>query len=292
MPNITLFVTRESVPSSPTPLIGSLYSWGNGTWGVLGLGDTNDRSSPCQVGNNTDWKIIGAAGRHTFATNNDNELWAWGWNENGALGVGDATHRSSPTQVGTLTDWVGVDGGISPHTVAIKTDGTIWSCGANSYGQLGQGDTNSRSSPTQIGSSTNWASVESGSYSVFAITTNGALFSWGDNGFGQLGHGDTISRSSPTQVGGLTDWEQVFTLTSYHILAIKTNGTLWSWGYNDYGQLGHGNTDNLWSWGYNVNGELGHGNTTHRSSPTQIGSETNWIAVDAGENSSFGIREV
>jgi len=93
-------------------------------------------------------------------------LFSWGYNDYGQLGLGDRTHRSSPVQVGSLTNWKQ----ISSHqfSLAIKTDGTLWSWGNNIfYGQLGLGDRTNRSSPVQVGSLTNWKQVHvSGSHSL------------------------------------------------------------------------------------------------------------------------------
>nr|QMP83622.1 MAG: hypothetical protein [Caudoviricetes sp.] len=151
-------------------------------------------------------------------------LWSWGGNfrvvADGRLGLGDITHRSSPVQVGTLTNWSLVAGG-QYHSLATKTDGTLWSWGRNSYGELGLGDTSARSSPVQVGTLTNWSLVVGGFYHSIAIKTDGTLWGWGQNAYGQLGLGDTTHRSSPVQVGLLTNWSLV-AAGSNHSLAIQT----------------------------------------------------------------------
>ena len=147
-----------------------------------------------------------------------------------------------------------------------------------------------------------------------AIKTDGTMWSWGNNDNGRLGLGDTTNQSSPVQIGALTTWSSVSCggYTGF-AAAIKTDGTMWSWGNNGSGRLGLGDTTNrsspvqigdlttwsivsskgfrahaiktdgtLWSWGANGSGRLGLGNTTTYSSPKQIGSSTNWRSVSAG----------
>ena len=89
-------------------------------------------------------------------------LWTWGWNSYGQLGQGDKVDRSSPVQVGSDTTWAYVTGGSHGTTqvaMGVKTDGTLWAWGYNTYGQLGQNSrtpSGDRSSPVQVGSDTTW----------------------------------------------------------------------------------------------------------------------------------------
>jgi alpha-tubulin suppressor-like RCC1 family protein len=311
-----------------------LWAWGNNNSGQLGLGNTAPRSSPVQVGSLTNWKQVSGGQYSTAAIKTDGTLWTWGNNNNGGgLGTNNTTSYSSPVQVGSLTNWkqvsVGSDGiTTSGHTAAIKTDGTLWSWGVNSSGQLGTNDIVHRSSPVQVGSLTNWKQVSAGSYFTTAIKTDGTLWSWGLNSSGQLGTNNTTSYSSPVQVGSLTNWKQVSAGTdgniispSGHTAAIKTDGTLWSWGLNSSGQLGTNDVVNrsspvqvgsltnwklvsagsyfttaiktdgtLWSWGNNSNGQLGTNDVVHRSSPVQVGSLTNWKLVSGGNDSTSAIK--
>jgi alpha-tubulin suppressor-like RCC1 family protein len=202
----------------------------------------------------------------------------------------------------------------------------MWSWGNNNFGQLGTNNTTQYESPVQVGVLTTWSTVSGGGTSCFAIKTDGTMWSWGRNQAGQLGLGNSGSytyRSSPVQIGALTTWATVAAAQNgAGALAIKTNGTIWSWGAGYSGQLGLGNTTNystpkqigalttwskvyaggrhclaiktdgtLWTWGYNTNGELGLGNTTNYSSPKQIGALTTWSKASAGSGSgsSFAI---
>jgi hypothetical protein len=146
----------------------TLWTWGNNTFGQLGLGDNFDRDTPTQVGTNT-WNTVEAGEDHTVAIRNDGTLWAWGGNWAGQLGLGDTLNRNTPTQVGTAT-WTAVAAG-GNHTVAIRNDDTLWAWGSNWAGQLGLGDNLDRISPTQVGTATNWAAVAAGGNHTAAIRT-------------------------------------------------------------------------------------------------------------------------
>ena len=247
---------------------GTLWAWGENSEGQLGLGDIISRfSSPVQVGSDTNWSYVDAGNYGSaLAIKTDGTLWTWGYNGDGNLGLGDTTNRSSPVQVGSDTNWSKVQGSDYSSTIALKTDGTLWAWGYNYYGHLGLGDTTSRSSPTQVGLSTNWSKINSSSSALtLAIKTDGTLWSWGYNGDGNLGLGDTTNRSSPVQVGTLTTWAEIGSNEGDNSFAIKTDGTLWSWGYNG-------------------NGTLGLGDTTDRSSPVQVGSDTNWSKLSSTRN--------
>jgi alpha-tubulin suppressor-like RCC1 family protein len=264
----------KSVSSSTSGVIavktdGTLWAWGAGTSGVLGLNSIISRSSPVQVGALTNWRsaVIG-----TLATKTDGTLWSWGGGANGVLGLNSIIDRSSPVQVGALTNWTYA----TALGRAVKTDGTLWSWGGNSTGFLGLNDIINRSSPVQVGTSTNWAFTAG----PFAITTLGTLWALGGDQTltGILGLNDLISRSSPVQVGSLTNWKQVS--NSAQALAVKTDGTLWSWGSNvPFGLLP-------------AVGLLGQGNNVSRSSPTQVGSLTGWTSVSAGVHQSFALKFV
>ena len=154
------------------------------------------------------------------------------------------------------------------------TSGYFYSWGVNADGQLGLGNTTSRSSPVQVGALTNWSRVSAGSLHSLAVKTDGTLWAWGRNFSGQLGLGDTASRLSPVQVGLLTNWNQISGGDS-HSLAVKTDGTLWSWGLN--ARLSGGT------------GQLGLGDIVHRSSPVQVGALTNWSQAAAGTDHSLAV---
>ncbi len=299
---------------------GTLWAWGGNGSGQLGDGTYTNQNTPTQIETDTDWVDITAGGGHTLAIKTDGTLWAWGYNYIGQLGDGTITNKSTPTQIGTHTDWAAVTAG-GGHTLAVKTDGTLWAWGYNAYGQLGNGTNTDKNSPTQIGTQTDWAAVTAGSYHTLAVKTDGTLWAWGYNDYGQLGNGTNTDKSTPTQIGTHTDWVAV-TAGQRHALAVKTNGTLWAWGGNGSGQLGDGtnidknaptqlgtDTDwaavtagsyhtlavktdgTLWAWGQNTYyGQLGDGTNIDKNAPTQLGTDTDWAAVTAGEHHTLAVK--
>lgn len=223
---------------------GTLWTWGYNGQYQLGDGTTTQRNAPVQIGSDTDWVAISASGSHSIALKSNGTLWAWGDNTYGQLGIGGGS-RSVPTQVGSDTDWSKIStaggGAIWPtaHSLAIKTNGTLWSWGYNGYGQLAQGDASNRTSPTQVGSDTNWGKICAGDLTSFAIKTSGALYACGYNAYGQLGDGTAATRNSFVQIGSATDWDGVYS-DFFNTMARKTDGTLHAWGVNEHGQLGDG----------------------------------------------------
>ncbi len=313
----------DPLTPGPTNEFGPLYAWGLGTSGQLGDGSVVSRSSPVQIGSETNWSKLSAGQTTPLFVKTDGTLWAVGKNNFGQVGDGTVVDKSSPVQIGALTNWLNVASG-GYRGSAIKQDGTIWTWGSNSRGQLGinASTTTYRSSPVQVGSLTTWAKLYASQGNNFAIKTDGTLWAWGLNTYGNLGDGTVVDRSSPVQIGALTDWSSI-AVSNESAFGIKTGGTLWSWGRNDYGQLGTNTsylinkssptqigaltnwsivssggvnsvfaikTDGtLWCWGRNLSGGLGQNDTVNRSSPVQIGALTTWANVSAG-TSTYAIK--
>ena len=312
-------------------ITGSLFAWGNQQSpstrnGALGLNDNTSRSSPTQVGTDTNWDwVYGGA-----AIKSNGTLWMTGCqngesgnNNQGNLGQNDLTSRSSPVQVGTENTWKSVCSG--GGTRATKTDGTLWYWGYPSNGQSGRNEPSNTkySSPTQIGSGTDWDRVFTGGGGhTGCFKTDGSLYMWGNNTRGQLGQNDIVKRSSPTQVPGT--WKSSVCSSSYAVTnCARSDGTIWSWGDNEYGELGHNSTNagtssptqiasgvttwkslttgnaatlaiktdgTMWSWGTNSNGKGMVDPAQRTSSPTQIGTDSTWNYVNSGADWSMASK--
>jgi alpha-tubulin suppressor-like RCC1 family protein len=257
---------------------GTVWAWGKNNAGQLGLGNTTNYSSPKQIGSCTNWAYLAGPvnGASMFGIKTCGTLWAWGKNCSGQLGFGNINNYSSPKQVGALTNWSGISTSYTPTTLAVKTDGTLWSWGKSTYGNTGLGNTSSYSSPKQVGSCTNWASVSASCFSSLAVKTDGTLWSWGCSYYGASGRniqGASAKSSSPSQVGALTNWKTASTgFSGFAAAALKTNGTAWAWGCN-------------------ASGELGLCNRTSYSSPKQVGSCTTWKTIIKGNRATFGLHQ-
>jgi alpha-tubulin suppressor-like RCC1 family protein len=258
---------------------GTLWMWGSNGYYTLGDGTTTSKSSPVQtLAGGADWKQVSAGSFHVGAVKTDGTLWTWGDGYLGGLGLGDTLSKSSPSQVGTLTTWKQVSCG-AWITAAIQAPsdaepGRLWMWGRNDYGQLGNNTRTNSSSPVQVfGNYYYWKQVNVGSNHTAAVRVDGTLWLWGYNAYGQLGNNSRSNRSSPVQtISTGTNWKQV-SCGSEHTSAIKTDGTLWSWGRNNYGQL----CDNT---------------IASKSSPVQtVAGGTNWKQVDCGLYHTTAVKD-
>lgn len=247
-------------------------------------------------------------------------VWGIGQTSRGQLGLGDSANRSSPTKMGSSMAWNDISAS-RYSSLGLRLDGTLWGWGRNSNGQLGIiNNILDIPTPVQVGSLTTWKLISSGYYSSLATQTDGTLWAFGSNSSGLSGLNDAVfSRSSPTKVGTGATWNLI-SMGRLHALATQTDGTLWSWGFGGYGQLGTNtvysrssptkvgtaswtlisagdyhslgvqSTGSLWSWGYDFSGQLGQGTLIHRSNPTQIGALTTWRSINAGYGFSLATQ--
>ncbi|ABG57719.1 alpha-tubulin suppressor [Cytophaga hutchinsonii ATCC 33406] len=188
-----------------------------------------------EINPGTQWQSISASTTTAAAIRDDGSLWIWGSALYGAMGTGIAV-AGSPTliQMGNDTGWQFVSVGEST-TMAIKTDGTLWACGQNNYGQLGNGNTTDIYTLTQIGTATDWKTVVAGPYHTLAIKTDGSINGWGSYTYNKLGLGYDLYGNLLEQ-----NWKHIAT-GPYNSFAIHGDGTLYTVGDNEYTQLGSQN---------------------------------------------------
>ncbi|OQW94835.1 MAG: hypothetical protein BWK77_08460 [Verrucomicrobia bacterium A1] len=244
---------------------------------------------------------------------------AWGYNNYGMLGDGTTSNRYLAVSVSNLTGVVGLAGGVS-HSLAVKSDGTVWGWGRNNYGQVGDRSTTTRTKPVPASNIVNAVMVEAGYYHSLALRSNGTAWAWGYNGYGQLGFGNTKNTNMPCVVSNLVNVADIAG-GMYHSLAAKSDGTAWAWGRNNYGQLGDRSLSNryvavlvsnltgvvdvdagyyhslavksngtVWGWGYNGYGQLGFGNTKNTNMPCQVSNLVDVVAIACGEHHSMAVK--
>ena len=303
-------VTAGGYYTCATRTGGTLWCWGDGYSGQLGIGNNSSQDVPQQVATPAagGWASVNADYAHTCATRTNRTLWCWGYNGEGELGIGSHVSQDRPRQVTSPAPggWASVTAGYI-HTCATRSNGTLWCWGWNGSGELGIGSHDLQDRPRQvtIPAAGEWASVTADDFHTCAARTGGTLWCWGDNYYGQLGIGNHTSQDRPRQVTipAPAGWATV-TAGSDHTCATRAGGTLWCWGYNDEGDLGIGNYisqdlpqvvttpaargwasvtagfgghtcatrtgGTLWCWGDNYYGQLGIGNRTGQDRPRQV----------------------
>jgi alpha-tubulin suppressor-like RCC1 family protein len=298
----------------------SLWSWGSNSVGQLGDGTTTHRSVPWLIHNDVQDFIV--SGGSSYSVLKDGSMWTWGVNNYGQLGDGTTLNRSTPMRI--LED-IHFLYAADSSVFAINNDNDLFSWGRNVYGKLGDGTSNTIKNPTKV--LQNVITLFAQGSSIFAKSADGSLWSWGYNTYGQLGDGTVVDRSSPIQVfsklgHGLFsdfDYRKVKQFkNSMSAFLLFDDGSLWSWGRNNSGQLGNGTTNDqnipqkildnvklfetssdqsfailnngsLWSWGRNDKGQLGDGTIINRSTPVKILDDVHTIKV--GDSTSFAIQE-
>ena len=309
----------------------ALMTWGSNERGQMGVNYVsnpaggNYYSSPIQIpGTTWDGSKLRSYKLHAGCIKTDGTLWMWGMNEGGQLGQNSTNHsHSSPVQLPGTTWSTITRSSTSFQSGSIKTDGTLWLWGGNGSGNIAQNNRTQYSSPVQVPGTT-WSMASQSEDNTLAIKTNGQLWIWGANWGGALGLNQSADGgtkySSPVQIPGTT-WDHAFLNAQYSAMATKTDGTLWSWGYNaanSYGILGQNDLTwrsspvqipgtwatgadkftmkwrtaaaikadgTLWTWGWLVYGS-GNNDATNRSSPVQIPGTT-WNKVGGSYTTQF-----
>lgn len=220
---------------------GTLWAWGDNTYGQIGDNSVVDKTSPVQIGTDNNWVEISAGTDHSIALKSDGTIWVWGRNNLGQFGMAAPLTSSVPIQMGTDTNWSKIYAG-REHSIGIKTNNTYWVWGGNTNGQFGNGGTVPSNTPTPITSFDSATFISKGHQHSCVIKTDGTIWSTGGNTSGQLGNGNNTQQVNPVQENSLsTNWILLESKVS-HTTALKSDGSLYTWGANLYGQLGDGST--------------------------------------------------
>jgi alpha-tubulin suppressor-like RCC1 family protein len=234
-------------------------AWGNGRFGQLGDGNIYLNppfgvATAAPVSGLTSVTAIASGYGHSLALNSDGTVWAWGKDSNGQLGDGNIYPNppfsvAIPVQVIGLATVTAIAGG-QDHSLALKSDGTVWAWGSGWAGQLGDGNfytTGNRgvATPVQVSGLTSVTAIAGGGHHSMALKSDGTVWTWGWGYAGQLGDGHFHTNSpfgvaTPIQVVGLSGVVAIAGGLG-HCLALKSDGTVRAWGHGLYGQLGDGN---------------------------------------------------
>lgn len=307
---------------------GYVYAWGVNTLGQLGDGTAVRRGVPARVATpeGVTFSSIGTGDHSSFAIAVDGRVYAWGENASGNLGDGSAMRRLTPVpvEVPAGVTFIDVEAG-AQHSVALASDGRAFTWGSNAYGQLGTGATESIALPVSamMPADVRYTMVDAGTYHSLAIGTDGQIYAWGLNYDGQLGDGTLVSRSTPVRVN--TPPGVIFaTVAASHgfSAAISTDGDVYAWGRNTFGQLGDGTIQaravptrvngpigerfteialagdatyakgadgDLYAWGGNWAGQLGDGTAVNRSLPGRVHAASEWGLSGIAAGGSFAM---
>jgi len=306
---------------------GSVWGCGDGQYGQQGNnrpGIIYTAAPAIESGNLTGVVSVAAGQFHSLFLKNDGTVWACGQNNFGELGdlgglVGGA--RWAATPISGLTGITAISAG-EYFSLFLKNDGTVWACGRNNVGQLGNGTNTSSAAPVQVSGLTDIIAIDAGSFHSLFLKSDGTVWACGYNIYGQLGNGSNTNRNIPVQVPGLTD--VVAISAGYRFsLFLKSDGTVRACGENVDGQLGNGantnantvvtvssltgitsvtagqfhslflkNDSTVWACGDNYSGALGDGTNTDRNIAVQVSASAmgNVAALGVGSYQSMFLK--
>ena len=295
-------------------LVSGLQAWGDNAQYQLGNATTTDSHVPSPVPSLTEATAISAGQYHSLAVDASGHVWAWGDNSNGQCGNGvSGADVQTPTQVTALSGTFTQVSAGEYFSLALRSDGTVWAWGDNGYGQLGINSTSDQLTPVQVTILTNVIAISAGDSHAIALKSDHTVWAWGYNGNGAIGDGGSTNRWYPVQVTAAGSNVSAIDAGADHNLILKTDGTVWAWGYNSNGQLGDNtittrripqmvsglngmtavsagsmhsmavkSTGALYAWGDNFYGQLGDNTTSDRRTPTLLGTISGVSKISAG----------
>jgi hypothetical protein len=299
---------------------GTVWSWGDNSYGQLGDGTMTDSLVPVQVVGLTGVTAIACGSEHALALKSDGTVWAWGTNYCGALGDNTEVDSAVPVQAYGISDVTAIAAGYW-FSMALMSDGTIGSWGDNYWGTLGDGTDLDCPYPIYVQGISDAVAIACGDYQGFAIHADGTVSSWGCNIMGQLGQGtaDLDAHMLPVKVLNIDNVKQVVG-GARHTVALKKDGSVWTWGWNMYGQLGVGVAGDSYtpvpittlsgitsiaaggyhnlalksdatvvSWGQGSYKAIGDGATEHRLAPVAVPGLAGVTAIKCGRRYSLAL---
>jgi alpha-tubulin suppressor-like RCC1 family protein len=305
---------------------GEVWGWGSNYDGQLGIYNLTYFSIPTFITNRKKTKLIATAGWSSFYIK-DGQIWGWGNNYSGTLGNNSTVNKSTPISIqGNQKTFCNITAAWY-NTNAIDFNGQVWSWGSNSIGGLGNNSTINESTPVSIyGRKKTFCSITTnknkGDNYIISLEYTGQMWSWGSNSVGGLGNNSTINESTPVSIHGNKKTFCAIGNGDQHTIAIEYTGQMWSWGYNNTGQLGNNSTNNeltpvsiygnkktfckinggdfhtigvdytgqVWSWGNNNTGGLGNNSTNNELTPVSIhGNKKTFCKINGGNSYTIGI---
>ena len=302
----------------------TLWCWGANEYGQLGNNTTSPSYVPVQVTGGGSWRSVSATGQYfTCGVKTDNTGWCWGRSGNGYLGNGTGVDSPVPYEIDSAMAWKIIETG-NVHACGIQTNDRLYCWGSRSNGRIGNGGltTGGTLVPIVIGTDT-WQSISAGGSHTCGIKMDGTAWCWGAQQYGRLGNGSTSAgdQTTPLAISGGGTWKTLQVALGGHSCAIKSDDTLWCWGYNVEGQVGNGSVsatgvatpvqigtdswkstalgnahscgiktnDTLWCWGANGLGRLGNGTTAQQTSPIAVSGGGHWSRVAIGYEGSCAV---